>query len=736
MSKKYPFHKQPNARDCGAVCLRMVADYYGRFYSTEHLRSLANQKRAGVTLLDISNAAESIGMHTVGAQLSYARLIDDIPLPGIAHYKGNHFVVVYEATKMGVTIADPDLDRVMTIPVKDFLHNWVDGESYQDEGVILLMEPTADFFSSEVEQVEEKAIQEVRKSIFQNNKLLWFLGISLFFGLLLTITVPFLLQLAVDEGIEHQNVGLLKLILAVWLMLLLCKIGMDFVRRFTQFHIGSRVHIQLITSFMMKALHLPLRYFETKMSEDILQSMFDNQKVLKFLTRDGVSMVFGSALFVLFSLILLAFDWKIFIVFMGFTLLQALVIWLYVQKRYKLNYQRHEFIGGYYSGLSDLVRGIKDIKLNNAEKIRRWSWEKTEAERHRLDKNYAQSSEFYLQIPYYLAELRDIIIIFIAALAVTNLEMSAGVLIATVFILMQLNNPLKMIIDFWLNWTDIKLSIERMNDVYTLSAQNKVIKIDSLPEKGVLKGENISFRYQGGQTPWVLQNLDFTIPNGRTTAIIGPSGSGKSTLLNLLLNILTPDEGLLKLSDLKLSEIKNATWLSSCGVVPQDGHIFSDSIKKNIALGVEVIDSDKLMEAARIANILPFIERLPDGFDTIIGEGGNGLSKGQRQSILIARAVYKNPDFLFLDEATNDLDSEGERKVLQNIQVAFREKTIVIIANRMNLPVKIDNIIPLALPRASSAPANILKNLTGGNATDIEDSVDELLTTIQNSVQE
>jgi ATP-binding cassette subfamily B protein len=728
MSKKYPFHKQPHARDCGAVCLRMVADYYGRFYTTEQLRSVANQQRAGVTLLDISNAAESIGMHSVGAQISYARLIEDIPLPGIAHYKGNHFVVVYEATKMGVTIADPDLDRVMTIPVKDFLQNWVNGESLQDEGVILLMEPTADFFSTDVQQSEEKAFEEVKKSIFQNKKLLWFLGISVFFGLLLSVTVPFLLQLAVDEGIEHQNVGLLKLILGVWLLFFFCKVGMDFVKRFTQFHIGSRVHIQLVTSFMMKALQLPLRFFETKMSEDVLQSMFDNQKVLRFLTRDGVSMVFGSGLLLLFSLVLLIFDWKIFLVFMGFAVLQALVIWLYVQKRYKLNYQRHEFIGGYYSHLSDLVRGIKDIKLNNAERSRRWSWEKSEAERHRLDKNYARSSEFYLQIPYYLAELRDIIIIFIATMAVTNLEMTAGVLIATVFILLQLNNPLKMIIDFWLNWSDIKLSIERMNDVYTLSAKNKEQKIDTLPERGVLKGENISFRYASGQTPWVLQNLDFTIPYGRSTAIVGPSGSGKSTLLNLLLNILNPDEGLLKLSDLKLSEIQNSTWLAACGVVPQDGHIFTDSIKKNIALGAEVIDSERLMEAARIANILPFIERMEDGFDTIIGDGGNGLSKGQKQSILIARAVYKKPDYLFLDEATNDLDTESERKVLQNIMVAFRGKTIVLIASRMNMPIKIDNIIPLAQPRASSAPPNIYKNIQGGNATEIEDVLDKILT--------
>ena len=700
MSKKYPFYKQPHARDCGAVCLRMAAEYYGRFYTTEYLRSLANQQREGVTLLDISNAAESIGMHTIGAEIPYARLIDDIPLPGIAHYKGNHFVVVYEATKTGVTIADPDLDRVMTIPVKDFLNNWVEMDSWHEDGVVLLMEPTAAFFSNEIEATEVKAKSEIRSSIFEHKQLLWFLGSSIFFGLLLTATLPFLLEMAVSEGVRHQNIGLLKRIFALWFILFLCKTGMDFVKRYTQFHIGSRVHVKLVTTFMMRALQSPLKFFETKMSEDVLQTIFDNQKVLRFLSGQGVPMIFGSLLLLLFSLILLVFDWRFFAVFWGFAIVQGLVIWLFVQKRYHLNYQRHEFIGQYYDEVSDLVRGVKDIKLNNAEKARRWKWERLEAHRHRLDKAQAKTNEIFLQIPYYLSELRDIIIIYLAILAVYKNEMGAGVLMATVFVLLQLNNPLKMIIDFWLGWGEIKTSIERMNDVHALSTKiGSAIKIETLPEKAVIKGENVSFQYSSGNSPKVLQNLDFTIPYGRTTAIIGPNGSGKSTLLNLILNTLSPDEGLIKLGDLNLSDIQTSTWLSACGVVPQDGYIFSDSIAVNIALGEQVINTKRLLAAARIAHIMPFVERLNEGFNTHIGEGGMGLSKGQQQSILIARAVYKNPDYLFLDEATNDLDSETEKRVLQNIMAAFRSKTVVIIASRMNLPVKFDNVIPISKPR-------------------------------------
>ncbi len=728
MSKKFPHYKQLNARDCGAVCLRMVAQYYGRFFSIDQLRSVANQQRQGVTLLDISNAAESIGMHSVGANISYARLVDDIPLPGIAHYKGNHFVVVYEATSKGVTIADPSLDDLITIPVKDFLNKWVNGESYQDDGVILLMEPTAEFYSNEIQKKEEQTLGAIRNSIFSNKRLLWYLAISIIVGAMLTITVPFLLQMTVDEGIEHQNVGLLKMILAIWSIVFLCRIGMDFVKRFTQFHIGATAHIQLVTSFMIKALRLPIRFFESKMTEDIMQTMYDNQKVLRFLTRELVSMVFASLLLLLFSIVLFAFDTKIFFVFFGTSILQALVIWLYIKKRIRLNYERHEFSSGYYANLSDLVRGVKDIKLNNAEKSRRWIWESFEANRHRIDKSFAKSNELYLQIPYYLSDLRNIIIIYLAALAVINLQISAGVLIAIVFILLQLNNPLKMIIDFWLGWGETKMSLERMDEIYKLDASSKEIKIEVLPEKGNLTGENISFRYEGGQSPWVIQNLGFTIPYGRTTAILGPSGSGKSTLLNLLLNIIEPDEGLLKLADLKLSEIKNSVWLSTCGIVPQDGHIFTDTIARNIALGDEFVDSERLLEAARITNFLPYIERLPDGFNTIVGDGGKGLSKGQQQLVLIARAIYKNPNYLFLDEATNDLDSQSEKVVLQNILQAFKGKTVVIAASRMNLPVKLDHIIPIAIPKTSEAPANVFKNVKGGNASELTDSFEEIMT--------
>ena len=734
MSNRFPHFKQLHSRDCGAVCLRMIAQYYGRIYTTEQLRSLANQQREGVTLLDISNAAEAIGMHTVGAQLTYARLAEDIPLPGVAHYKGNHFVVVVEANSKNVTIADPDLETTMTIPYQDFLQKWTGGGSIQDEGVILLMEPTADFFSpkgglstNEAKKAEDKTKAHLWQNLFQNKKLLWLLGFSVFAGAAITATVPFLLRMAVDEGIEFQNNNLLNVIIGAWLLLFIGRIGMDFVKRFIMFHVGSKAYIQLITGFMMKVLQLPVRFFESKMTDDVMQVFYDNQSVQRFYSRDLVSMVFSSLLLVLFSAALAVFKFKLFLILLAASIIQAFTIWLFLKRRHPLNYQRHEFSASHYNKLSDIVRGVKEIKLNSADKARRWVWEKSEAQLHRLRKEYSKSNDLYFRIPYYIGELRDIIIIYYAAVAAIEGNMSAGVLVAIIFILMQLNNPVKQVIDFFLGYLDTKMRIERMNEIYSLDEGTQEIKVNVLPETGNLTGENMSFRYKSANAPWILHNLSFTIPRGRTTVIVGPNGSGKSTLLNLLVNFLQPTQGIIRLSDIKLSEIKHSVWLSACGVVQQDGYIFNDTIASNIALGGEVVNSERLLEAARIANIMPFLEGFEDGFSTVVGESGKGLSKGQKQSILIARAVYNKPDFLFLDEATNDLDSVNERIVLSRILTAFKGKTVVIFASRKSLPIKVHHIIQLAAPKTSNIASNILQEKMGGDKIKIIGNLNKII---------
>lgn len=689
---------------------------------------MANQKSEGVSMLNISEAAENLGMHTVGAKIKYDRLADDIPLPGIAHWNENHFVVVYEADNQSVTIGNPASDGIMTVPVATFLSGWVSDPNGTDrEGILLLMEPTADFFSKEIKVEDRSSPFFIWKNVRKNRKLLWFLGIGIVVGAVLAITFPFILQLAVDESIEHQNTSLLNLILLAWVTLFASQLGLDFIRRFILFHLGTRVNIQLLTDFMIKTLQLPVSFFQSRKTDDVMQTLYDNPRVQRFFTKDAVSLLYATLCLLLFSLALLSFDWKVFSVFLIATAVQALYILFFINRRRALNDDRYELAAAHYSKLTDLIRGIKDIKLANAERTQRWAWERSEAKLYQISRAYTLSDELSVQVPFFLGELRNILIIYLAANAVIEGKLTVGVLVAIIFIITQLNNPIRQLIEFFLGWQETKHSLDRMSEVHFYDNSLASSKIDVLPDRGELAGENLSFRYEGEHSPWVFRNLDFQLPNGKITLIVGANGSGKSTLLNLMLNFVQPQEGIIKLGDVRLSDIQHSTWLSKCGVVPQDGHLFYDTIARNIALGDEVVDNQRLLDAARIANILPFVERLNNGFRTMIGEGGVGLSKAQRQGILIARAVYKQPDFLFLDEATNDLDPENEMTVLDRIGEAFRGKTIVLTASRVSLPIDYEHVIELSPHHVKKNKPSFLASYQGGNGDGLPDDLEEKL---------
>ncbi len=727
MSKKYPHFKQLHQRDCGIVCLRMISQYYGKFFTTEQLRPLAHQKQEGVTLLNISEAAEALGMHTVGAKLNYQRLIDDIPLPGIAYWKGNHFVVVYEADAKQVTIADPSTDQLEVISPTAFLEGWVnDPEGYGHEGIILLMEPTANFFSAENPQVERQKPFFIWENLVGFKGLLAFLGVAVLFGALLAATFPFIMQLIVDESIEQQNAELLPFVVIAWIVLFISQIGLDFIRRFLLFHIGAKLNIKLLTDFIIKLLHLPATFFQSRMTDDVMQTLYDNPRVHRFFTRDAVSVIYSSLVIGLLLLVLLAFNLKICLTVTLFALVQVLFVRYFINKRKSLNFNRHKLAAERYSRLTDLIRGIRDIKLANAEQTQRWAWERSEARLYKVSRSYSLSDELSLQIPFALGELRNIIVIFFAAMAVIEGGMSVGVMVAVLFILTQLNGPIRQLIEFFIGWQEAKMGMERMNEVFAHDNANKNDRIDLLPADGILEAEGLHFRYEGEHSPWIIRNLDFQVPTGKVTAVVGPNGSGKSTLLNLLTTFLKPQEGILKFGGFKLDDFQATAWLRHCGVVSQDGHLFYDTIARNIVLGEETIDNRRLMEAAKIANILPFVERLQHGLYTMVGEGGVGLSKAQRQGILIARAIYKQPEILLLDEATNDLDGQNEAIVLSRIEEAFKGKTILLFTSRINLPIHIHNVIPLAPPKTKTAERSILTGM-GGNNSILPDNLEEVL---------
>jgi ATP-binding cassette subfamily B protein len=706
----------------------MVAQFYGKFYTTEQLRPLAHQKAEGVSLLNVSEASEQIGMHTVGAKLSYRRLIDDIPLPGIAHWKENHFVVVYEADEKQVTIADPDAEQLSSISPQEFLSGWVHNPNgYDEEGIILLMEPTASFFTQEQQPADRTKPFFLWENLQGYGSLLTYLGLAIFFGVMLAITFPFIIQLIVDESIEQQNADLLPYVLIAWVLLFISQVGLDFIRRLLLYHIGSKLNIKLLTDFIMRVLQLPTSFFQSRMTDDVMQTLYDNPRVQRFFTKEVVSGLFSSLIIVFFLLVLLAFNHKIFLTVLVFALVQVLFVRYFIKRRKKLNFNRHKMGAERYSRLTDLIRGIRDIKLANAEQTQRWAWERSEARLYTVGRSYSLSDELSIQIPFSLGELRNILVIYFAAVAVIEGNMSIGVMVATLFILTQLNGPIRQLIEFFLGLQEARLGMERMNEVFHYTTEAKGDKIDVLPKDGILEGENISFRYEGEHSPWVIRNLDFQIPRGKITTVVGPNGSGKSTLLNLLVNFQEPQEGILKFGQIRLNDFKSSTWLEHLGVVSQDGHLFYDTIARNIVLGEEAIDSRRMIEAAKIANILGFLERQQNGFYTMVGEGGVGLSKAQKQGILIARAIYKQPEILLLDEATNDLDAQNEAVVLNNIEEAFRGKTVVIFTSRINLPIRIDHVIPLGPPKPKIANRPLLSGARGGNGNFLPDNFEEVL---------
>jgi ATP-binding cassette subfamily B protein len=687
---------------------------------------MVRQTSEGTTLLDLSEAAEQIGMHTIGARLHYNRLMDDIPLPGIVHWRGNHFVVVIAVNEKNALIADPDADGISTVSKSYFLEKWTGQAAAADaEGIILLLEPTVDFFAPVHRPAPRNSPRFLWKQFAGYGKLLSIMLSALLASTLLTAVFPLLLQTMIDESVEYQNPDLLGTILAAWLSLFACQLGLEFVRRLLLFHLGSKVNISLLTSFMMQLLSLPLSYFQSRRTEDVMQTLYDNTRIQRFFSHEAVSILQTTLLFALFSLILLAFNWKAFLLLLGFSILQVLLIFYFLKRRRDKNFIRHDLAAARYSQINDLIRGVKDIKLAQAEKSRRWAWERSEAQLYQIGKSYSLSDEFSIQLPFYLGELRNILIVFVAAKAVTAGEMTVGVLAAIVFILSQLNNPLRQLIEFLLGWQETKLHLERMDEVRRQAAGDPGVKLNQLPEDGEIIGEAVSFRYEGGNSPWVFKNLDFRIPKRRTTAIVGPNGSGKSTLLNLVLNFMHPQEGLIKFGGIKLDDLDHAAWLAKCGVVPQDGHLFHASIARNIALGNEQIDHQRLLETVKMVNLLAFLERQPLGLNTVVGEGGAGLSKGQRQCILIARAIYHQPGMLFLDEATNDLDPESEKIVLERIAAAFKNKTVVILSSRSSLPIAVDQVISLAPSALRRNRPGDLADLRGGEKNSLPGALDE-----------
>ncbi len=706
----FPFHHQLDAMDCGAACLRMVAEYHGRRYSLQQLRQRTYLDREGVSARGIVVAAEGIGLRPLpvkiplqGAENEEVGLMD-APLPCIVHWRQNHFVVVFKIDKKHAWIANPESGK-QKLSHAEFQRNWC---SDRRQGIAILLEPTPDFYAQEGDTLDRSGLGFLLNYLRPYRRLTTQLLVGVIVASCIQFLFPFLTQAVVDVGIQNQDLGFVWLILAAQLMLFAGQTTVRFLQNWILLHIGSRVNISLVSDFLVRLMAKPISFFDAKMTGDLLQRIGDHRRIEEFLTLGTLNILLSTFNLVIFGGVLAVYNLKIFFIFLIASVLYVSWIFLFLKKRADADLQRFRALSDNQGNIIELIQGMQEIKLQNSEHKRRYGWVHIQARLFRANMRSLRVSQWQDAGAQFIAQIKDIIIIAIAAASVIQGEMTLGMMLATMFILGQLNVPLQQIISFVRSAQDAKISLERLNEIHGEGIRGEGLGMDSqlplvpypsslLPVSQPLVLENLSFRYNP-LSDFVLKNVNLTIPAGEVTAIVGTSGSGKTTLIKLLLGFYEASTGTVKVGPSQLKNLNATDWRAKCGAVMQDGFVFSDSIASNIAESEqdwEIIDQNKLLQAVQVAHIQEFIESLPLGYNTIVGAKGNGLSQGQRQRLLIARAVYKQPDYLFFDEATNALDAHTEKIITQNLAEFFAGKTVVIVAHRLSTVKNADQIVVL-----------------------------------------
>ena len=685
--KKFPFYKQPDAMDCGPTCLRIVAKFYGKSISLPKLRSLSETTREGSSLKNLADAAEKIGFKTIGVKIDFEKL-QEAPLPVIVHWKQNHFVVVHKIKKGKVFISDPG-HGLLEYSLPEFIANWIGltANETTEEGIVLLLEPTPRLHEdlTDEETANKQGFRFLFSYLFKYKKFLFQLIIGLLAGSLIQLIFPFITQSVVDVGIQNQDLNFIYLLLFAQIALFIGRTSIDLIRGWILLHLSTRINISLVSDFFIKLMNLPIAYFDTKMTGDILQRINDHNRIEKLLTGTSLSVLFSMFNLLVFGGVLGYYNIKIFLVFLVGSVIYFAWVMIFLKRRKDLDYKRFSQVSEEQSKVIELINGMQEIKLHNAEKQKRWSWEFIQARLFKIEiKNLSlqQTQNIGAQ---FINEMKNIFITFLSASLVISGDLTLGMMLSISYIIGQLNSPINQLVGFVHSLQDTKISLERLGEIHNRDDEEIVgeQKITDIDIEQDMELSNLSFRYTGAMNN-VLNNLELTIPTNEITAIVGASGSGKTTLMKLMLKFYEPNEGNFKLGGQDVGNISQKAWRNACGVVMQEGYIFNDSIANNIAIGETIIDREKLQQAVKVANIQDYVNSLPLGYNTKIGMEGVGISTGQKQRILIARAVYKDPDILFFDEATSALDAHNEKVIMENLNEFFKDKTVVIIAHRLS----------------------------------------------------
>lgn len=690
--RKFPVHKQVDFMDCGAACLKMVAEFYGKKFPLAYINEIGNTRRDGTSMADLADAAEKLGFRTLNVKIPFTELKKERPLPFVAYWKQSHFIIVTDIKKDKVKVVDPVVGT-LTYQKSEFLRLWGDEN---EEGVAMLLEPSPRFYESDEVDENRLSFSFFSKYLRPYRRLFTQLFLGLIAGSLMSLMAPFLTQSLVDIGVQQRDIGFIFLVLFGQVMFFVGNAGVTIIRSWILLHVSTRLNIAIVSDFLVKLMRLPISYFDKKNTGDILQRITDHDRIKDFMTSSSLESVFSLLSMVIYGVVLLYYSFTIFLIFFLGSVLYLLWVIFFLKERKKIDYKRFNQSSLSQGKEIQLVQGMQEIKLNHAERRKREEWEIVQLKLFKVGIASLRLQQIQRVGGSFINESKNILLFFFSALQVIDGNMTLGMMLAATQIVGQLNSPLTQLIMFIQQAQDAKISFERLGDVHNRADEDqKSALATSTTINGDLEIRNLSFRYGGEHSPWVLKDINLTIPYGKTTAIVGTSGSGKTTLLKILLKFYPDYAGEIKVGSHPLSFIKASDWRKQCGVVMQEGFLFNDTIFNNICISSDVPNQDLFNQAVRIANIDEFIQDLPQGAQTKIGANSSGMSTGQMQRIMIARAVYKSPQYIFFDEATSALDAKKEKVISENLNQFNKGRTSIVIAHRLSTVKKADQIVVL-----------------------------------------
>lgn len=693
--RPFPVYRQLDLMDCGPACLKTIAKYYGKYYTLQYLRDKSGLSKEGVSFLDLSYAAESIGLRSLSLKATVNDIYSKVPLPCIIHWANSHFVTVYRVTSKKIYVSDPARGLV-SYSYQQFKENWYKIEHESQKGVLLALEPQADFglyFENE-KKSRKRTVENLVAYFTPYKKSFTNLFIVMFIVTFLQALLPFISKAVIDVGIQRQDVDFINIVLIANIAIILSVTLSNAVRDWIMVHITSRINIALISDYLMKLMKLPISFFESKLTGDILQRANDHERIRSFIMNNSINLIFSTLTFVVFAIILWVYNSYIFYIFLIGSGLYVAWVLAFLRLRKKLDWNYFELISKNQSYWVETIEGMQDIKINNYEKAKRWKWENIQARLYKVNLRSLTVNNYQNLGAQFIDSVKNLLITFFCAKAVINGQITFGVMISTQFIIGMLSGPIQQFVQFIVSAQFAHLSFLRLNEIHEQEEEDETSGANDIELTGdkTITLKQLFFQYTP-TAPMVINGIHLSIPSGKVTAIVGDSGSGKSTLLKLLLRLYKPSYGEIMIGNMNMNNISLKQWRDKVGVVMQDGKIFSDTILNNIVLDDEKTDYERLRYAVSTANISEEIEQLPLGYQTMMGEQGRGLSGGQKQRILIARALYKNPDFLFFDEATNSLDTINEQKIIAALENVFKDKTVIVVAHRLSTIRKADQIV-------------------------------------------